>query len=132
MERIYIDSIGPLQEDTNSNKHIVVIIDGFTRWVELYAVPDVTAEVAAKVALLDWVGRFGTPSQILSDGGTQFVNELWEELTALMGAEKLESFPYSHEENGLVERANKQVMKFLREILFDRHIRYSEWSCYYR
>ena len=130
MERIYIDSIGPLHEDTNSNKHIVVIIDGFTRWVELYAVPDVSAEIAAKVALLDWVGRFGTPSQILSDGGTQFVNELWEELTALMGAEKLESFPYSHEENGLVERANKQVMKFLREILFDRHIRYSEWSCY--
>ena len=130
MERIYIDSIGPLHEDTNSNKHIVVIIDGFTRWVELYAVPDVTAEVAAKVALLDWVGRFGTPSQILSDGGTQFVNELWEELTALMGAEKLESFPYSHEENGLVERANKQVMTFLREILFDRHIRYSELSNY--
>jgi hypothetical protein len=130
MERIYIDSIGPLQDDADGNKHIIVIIDGFTRWVELYAVPDVTAEKAAKVALLDWVGRFGTPSQILSDGGTQFVNELWEELTALMGAEKLESFPYSHEENGLVERANKQVMKFLREILFDRQIRYSEWSCY--
>jgi len=130
MERIYIDSIGPLKEDADGNKHIIVIIDGFTRWVELYAVPDVTAEKAAKVALLDWVGRFGTPSQILSDGGTQFVNELWEELTALMGAEKLESFPYSHEENGLVERANKQVMKFLREILFDRQIRYSEWSCY--
>ena len=75
-ERIYIDCIGPLIVDDNRNCHIVNIIDGFTRWVELYAVPDTTAETAAKIALLDWVGRFGVPLQIMTDGGTQFVNEL--------------------------------------------------------
>ena len=63
MERIYIDSIGPLREDSQKNRHIIVIIDGFSRWIELYAVPDVTTEIAAKKALFDWVGRFGTPAQ---------------------------------------------------------------------
>jgi hypothetical protein len=130
MERIYVDTIGPLQEDKNGHKYITVIIDGFSRWVELYAVPNTSAETAAKVALLDWVGRFGTPSQIMSDGGTQFTNELWQELSLLMGSEKLESFPYSHQENGLIENANKRIMKYLRDILFDRHIRYDEWSDY--
>ena len=130
MERVYLDTIGPLKEDSRGNKHIIVIIDGFSRWVELYAVPDVTAELAAKVALMDWVGRFGTPDQIMTDGGGQFVNQLWEQLTLLMGSEKLESFPSSHEENSLVERANKEVIKHLRNILFDRQIQHTDWSTY--
>jgi hypothetical protein len=130
MERIYLDSIGPLKEDKYGNKHVVVIVDGFSRWIELYAVPDVTAELAARVALLDWVGRFGTPDQIMTDGGGQFVNQLWEQLTLLMGSEKLESFPSSHEENSLVERANKEVIKHLRNILFDRQIQHTDWSTY--
>jgi hypothetical protein len=130
MERIYIDSIGPLKEDTKGNRHIIVIIDGFTRWIELYAVPDVTAEVAARVALLDWVGRFGVPAQIMTDNGTQYANTLWEQLALLMGSEKLESFPYSHQENSIVERANKEVIRHLRAILFDRHIQHTDWSTY--
>ena len=130
MERIYIDSIGPLKEDSKGNKHIIVIIDGFTRWIELYAVPDVTAVVAAKVALLDWVGRFGVPAQIMTDNGTQYANTLWEQLTLLMGSEKLESFPYSHQENSIVERANKEVIRHLRAILFDRHLQHGDWSTY--
>ena len=130
MERIYIDSIGPLTEDSKGNKYIIVIIDGFTRWVELYPVPDVTAEVAARVALMDWVGRFGVPAQIMTDNGTQFANQIWEQLSLLLGSEKLESFPYSHQENSLVERANKEVVRHLRAILFDRHIQLTEWSTY--
>ena len=129
-ERIYLDSIGPLVVDDNKNCYIVNIIDGFTRWVELYVVPDTTAETAAKIALLDWVGRFGVPLQIMTDGSTQFVNELWDELSLLLGTEKLESFPYSHQENGLIERANKEAMRHLRAIIFDDKLRYSTWSTY--
>lgn len=130
MERVYVDTIGPLVVDGHGNIHIITMIDGYTRWVGLYAVPDATAQTAARVALLDWVGRFGVPLQLMSDGGTQFTNELWDELSILMGTEKLESFPYSHEENGLVERANKEVMRHLRNIIFDQKLQYSDWSMY--
>jgi hypothetical protein len=130
MERVYTDTIGPLVLDKFGNLHIIVMIDAYTRWIELYAVPDTTAVTAARVALLDWVGRFGVPLQLMSDQGTQFTNELWDELSILMGTVKLESFPYSHEENGLVERANKEVMRHLRNILFDQKLQYSEWSIY--
>ena len=130
MERIYIDTIGPLPTDKYGMIYVTTIIDGFSRWVELYALPDATAETVARIALLDWIGRFGVPLQIMTDGGTQFVNELWDQLAILMGTEKLESFPYSHEENGLVERANKEVMRHLRNILFDDKLQYSDWSTY--
>ena len=129
MERIYADSIGPLPADEKDNKYILVIIDAFTRWIELYAIPDTTAEIAAR-CLLDWTGRFGTPIQIMSDGGSQFVNELWEAYSELLGTQKIESFAGSHEENGIVERANKEVMRHLRAIVFDKKLQTKDWSIY--
>ena len=38
---------------------------------------------------------------------------------------------YSHEENGLVERANKEVMKHLRQFLCDAKLQYSDWFYVY-
>jgi hypothetical protein len=36
MERLDMDTIGPLEEDENGNKYILVIIDAFSRFVEFY------------------------------------------------------------------------------------------------
>jgi len=127
MQRINIDTINLNQPDDRGNKHIIVMIDCFSRWVELYPISDLTAKVAAQ-ALLSFVGRYGTPAEIQSDQGTQYVNELISELTNLMGLDHLLSIsPYSKEENGLVERANKEVLRHLRAIVFDKRI-VSTWA----
>jgi hypothetical protein len=44
MESISMDSIGELTADKYGNKHILVIIDNFSRFVELYPLPDLSAE----------------------------------------------------------------------------------------
>jgi hypothetical protein len=126
MERINVDSIGPLPVDKWGNKYIITIIDCFTRFVELYPVVDTTAEVAAR-ALLHFVGRYGSPSEILSDNGSQYVNKLIAEFCKLIGTEHPTSLAYSHEENGIVERANGEVLRHLKHILFDRNV-LEDWS----
>jgi hypothetical protein len=82
MERLNIDSIGPLPAEENGNTYIIVIVDCFTRWVEIYATKDAT-KFAAK-ALTEHVGRYGQPSQILSDNGTQYANAVIKELLKLL------------------------------------------------
>jgi transposase InsO family protein len=72
-------------------------------------------------------GRFGVPNTIRSDRGSQFVNELIAELCKLMGTEQELSTSYSHEENAIVERANKEVMRHLRAMIFHDRV-YSNWS----
>ena len=126
MERININTIGPLPADEWGNAYILVMIDCFSRFVELYATCDVTALSAAK-ALLQFVGRYGCPSQILSDNGPQFVNGVIAELTSLLGSEHVLTMAYSHEENSIVERANKEVMRHLRGIVFDNTL-IAKWS----
>lgn len=111
MECLNIDYLGPFPD----GGHILVIIDCFTRFIELYHVTEPTAEATAK-ALLHQLGRYGAPSQIKSDNGPHFVNKVIEELLKLVGVHQVLTLAYSKEENALVERANKEVMRHLRHI----------------
>ena len=76
------------------------------------------------------MGTFGTPSQILTDNGTQFVNELIKELLQVLGVQHLTILAYSKEENAIVERANKEVLRHLRNIVF-KHNEIAKWSKHY-
>jgi hypothetical protein len=126
MERVYIDTLSFTNKDEWGNEHVLVIIDGFTRWIEIVPIPNLSAEVAARV-LLNHFGRFGIPSQLTSDNGTQFVNELHEQMFRVSGIEFLNIVPHSKEENAIVERANKEIIRHMRNIMFDREI-VEKWS----
>jgi hypothetical protein len=126
MERLNVDSIGPLTPDEKGNEHILVIIDCFTRFVELYPIPNTTAAVTARM-LLQHIGRYGAPCEILSDNGSQFVNNTIGELLKIIGTDQVLTIAYSHEENGIVERANKEVMRHLRDIVFETNTIHN-WS----
>jgi hypothetical protein len=64
MECLNIDFIGPFPD----GGYVLVIIDTFTRWVELFHTEDATALSTAK-CLLQHLGRFGAPLQLRSDNG---------------------------------------------------------------
>jgi len=129
MERVAIDTIGPLPEDEDGNKHLIVMIDCFARYVKLYPVKSTEAVHAVK-ALLQWIGTFGCPSQLLSDNGSQYVNNLIAEFTKIVGTEHVTTMAYSKEENAIVERVNKEVLRHLRAILFEKGLK-DKWSLIY-
>ena len=54
MERLDIDTIGPLPIDEFQSKYILVIVDAFTRYVRLTPTPDATA-ISAGRALFNFV-----------------------------------------------------------------------------
>ena len=127
-QRLNIDTIGPLPPDENGNCYILVLIDTFTRWIELYPIKTVTGEEAAKV-LLQHFGRFGQANELQSDNGSQFVNEIIDSLCILVGTEHKRTLAYSSEENGMVERAKKEVLRHLRAIIHDTKV-IEKWGMY--
>ena len=126
MEVLNIDTIGPLPKDENGNQFILVIIDCFSRWVELYALPDTSALKCAE-ALLQHCGRFGVPALLRSDQGSQFANDIIGQLCTLLDTDQEFTTAYSKQENTIVERANKEVMRHLRAMMFHVKI-YHHWS----
>ena len=121
-ERIALDTIGPFKPDIKGNTHILVIIDCFSRYVELYPIHSLDAQTAAD-HLIHFVCHYDTPMEILHDKGTQFENELWTILKAYLATDGLDMMPYSKEENSLVERANKEVVRHVSHLLTATHVR---------
>ena len=107
---LHIDHIGPLPSDDKGNTHILVMIDAFSRWVELFPTKTTGTSEAAG-CIFQHFGRFGTPDVIHTDQGPAFRNELFAELTRLSKVEHSFATAYSKEENGIVERANQDVMR---------------------
>jgi transposase InsO family protein len=114
MESLNIDFQGPYPD----KGYVLVIIDSFTRWVELYCVKAADAECTAQ-CLLSHFGRFGSPSIITSDRGSHFIATVIEEFLRLIGTQHMLTLAYSKEENSLVERANKEVNRHMRALTFD-------------
>ena len=102
-EVLHLDHIGPLTKDSHGNEYILVIIDAFSRWVELFPTKTTTAIKTASV-ILNHIGRFGSPEVIHTDRGPAFHNELITELLRLGGIQQSFATAYSSEENGIVER----------------------------
>jgi transposase InsO family protein len=115
MEFLNIDYGGPYPD----GGYVLVVIDCYSRWVELFAVEAATGQATA-IALLEQFGRFGAPSQIRSDRGSHFVNELIRECLFLVGTEHCLTLAYSKEENALVERMNEEINRHLRAFTFDK------------
>ena len=109
-----IDFIGPFPDGT----HVLVIIDSFSRWTELFHCKDSTEEPACR-CLLEHFCRFGSPNLIRSDRGPHFANELIEKFSLAVGTLHNLTLTYSKEENSIVKRVNKEVNRHLRSFVFE-------------
>ena len=89
-ESLHIDHIGPLPSDDKGNTHILVMID--------------------VGRIIQHFGRFGTPNVIHTYQGPAFCGELFSKLSRLSKVKHSFVTAYSKEENGLVERANQELM----------------------
>jgi len=106
-EVLHPDHIGPLTKDVHGNEYVLVIIDAFSRWVELFPTKSTTA-VETALVMLNHIGRFRSPEVIHTDQGPAFHNELVQKLLRLCDMEHSFATAYSSEENGIVERANQK------------------------
>jgi IS30 family transposase len=120
-DNLSIDVIMGLPKSSQGNTNIMVIIDTFSRYIELVPMKALTSQAAVR-ALNSWMSRYGRPLNILTDNASQFMKEYQATLDAL-GITNAKTHPYSHQENGIVERANKEVMRHLRDIVYDTRIK---------
>jgi transposase InsO family protein len=113
MECLNINFIGPYPD----KGYVLVIIDCFTRWVELYAVPEAKAHEAC-LCLKQHFGRYGSPTIIRSDKSSHFANEFIAQFLAATGTLQNLTLAYSSQENAVVEKNNKEINRHLRALTF--------------
>ena len=127
-DTVSVDYIEKLIPDSEGNNMIIVIVDNFSRFTDLYPAKSTNAMGAAQ-ALLSFSGRYATPNCFCTDKGKSFANNIVKELTESLGVSHHFTPAYSKEQNAIVERQNKEVMRHLRNIVFDKRV-VSNWSKY--
>lgn len=130
MERIGVDILGPLPKSEEGNRYLLVCMDYFTKWPEVYPIPNQEAETIAKVLVEEFVCRFGVPLQIHSDQGRNFCSNVFAEMCTLLGIKKTQTTPYHPQSDGMVERYNRTLVAQLSMFVeihqrdWDKHIPY--------
>ncbi|XP_055615315.1 uncharacterized protein K02A2.6-like [Toxorhynchites rutilus septentrionalis] len=106
---VAVDFLGPLPCGT----YLLVIIDYYSRYKEVETMAKITAKET--VERLDRIfSRLGYPQTITLDNAKQFVGTELDEYTKIKGITLRHSTPYWPQENGLVERQNRSLLKRLQ------------------
>ena len=124
-EVITIDLITQLPESDGFNA-ICVVVDRFSKRAHFFAI---TNEFSAKdlANLLYervWI-HHGLPLQIISDRGTQFAAEIFQEWCKLLGIVSSMSTAYHPQTDGQTERVNQTLEQYLRCYV---HFQQDDWS----
>jgi transposase InsO family protein len=111
---IHVDLVGPLPPSANGCTHLLTIIDRTTRWPEAIPLASTKTADVAKALIVHWVSRFGVPTTLTSDRGSQFTSGLWSELCRFLNIRHSPTTAYHPEANGMVERLHRRLKDALR------------------
>ena len=115
--RISMDTKGPISPSSQNNSYIFVIIDAFSLFVVTNPAPNITSKYAIQTLLHHWITKFGPPQYLVTDRGTEYINQDMAHLCSLFNINHSPRTPYSPWTNGLVEVQNRNLGTHLRIFL---------------
>merc|ERR1711893_451990 len=117
--------MGPLPTTPEGYNYVLVVMDYFTKWVEVFAMKDQMAETVAAVLVDEVFSRLGCPIELHSDQGSNFKSRVMTEVYRLMGIKKTQTTPYHPRGDGMVERMNKTLEDMLAHCVSERQ---TDWN----
>jgi transposase InsO family protein len=89
-------------------------MDYFTKWPEVYAIPNQEASTVAEALVTTFFCCFGIPRELHSDQGRNFQSHLLQEGFQRLGVSKTRTTPLHPQSDGMVECYVKTIEEQLR------------------
>uniref|UniRef100_A0A3P9GYP2 Integrase catalytic domain-containing protein n=1 Tax=Oryzias latipes TaxID=8090 RepID=A0A3P9GYP2_ORYLA len=124
LQRVAADIL-ELPLTSRGHRYVLVVEDYFTKFVNVYALPNQTAETVARCLFEDYVLVHGVPEVLHSDQGRQFEAEVIQNLCRLLGIAKTRTAAYNPKSDGMVERHNRTLIDQLAKMLLSHG---GEWD----
>jgi transposase-like protein len=121
-----LDFAWPLPITPRHNKYVLVMIEHFSKWIELVALPDKFSEGAAYSFLDRVLSRFGAPAEVLTDQGREFLGEFQTLCEQAMIDHRTTSRDHP-EADGLAERMVQTVKRGLRKYSLNKE-HHGDWD----
>lgn len=130
-QKVYLDLVGPISPDIENNTYILTLQCELSKFVEAYPIPNKEAITVAKSFVENFVLRYGIPSQIVSDCGTEFLAKIFQETCKMLNITHLNSTAYHHETLGALENSHKHLGAYLRMQSCKQPNTWSSWVPYW-
>ena len=112
--RWQMDILSGLPTTKDKYKHILVMVDSYSKWVELFPLRTQEATEVASVIFREIISRYGAMRSILSDRGRNFMSRLVQALAEMFEIKRHFTSPYHPMANGLTESKNSYILQALR------------------
>ena len=104
MQFICMDIVGPISPVSfKGNRFCLTVIDMLTGYTMAVAIPNKSAETVVKVYMDHFYSIFGGSSSMLTDNGSKFRNEMFDEVCDKLGIKRVYSPVYTAQSNGKLE-----------------------------
>ena len=112
--KIAIDLVTECKTSNLGNKHILTIIDHLMGWPEAFLIPDKSADTMVSTFINQYLPVHMCPRYILSNNGTEFRNNLMDQVLKQLGIERIFSTPYHPRSNEQLEIFHKYLKPTLK------------------
>ncbi|CAN6275108.1 unnamed protein product [Urochloa humidicola] len=116
--------IGPFKKAPGGYDHILVVIDKFTKWIEVKPIKKHTAAKTIEF-FEDITHRFGVPNRIITDNGTNFTAYQFKDWCVERGIKLYMAAVANPKSNGQVEKANGAILKAVRSRIYKKLQKYA-------
>jgi transposase InsO family protein len=125
-ERLHIDLTGPHPVSRQGHVYIFTAIDAYTRYLVAVPLRNKSAVTVANALVEHVFLPHGAHRSIVSDQGREFCNEVLDEVTRLLGVEKLRTSAYRASANGRVERVHRTMNALLSKVVSENQRDWAE------
>ena len=114
-----VDVGGPYPTSLSVNKYIVSFIDLFSGYSEALACPDKSAQTIAHLIIDEIFVRYSCPLEILSDNGSENINQTVKEILAELNIHHVTTSFYHPQSNGYLERYYRTLVDISKKLQTD-------------
>ena len=85
------------------------------------------AETVAEIFVLQFICKFGSPNVIVTDQGTEFMSELFANVTKLFKIRKFNTTAYHPQSNGALERSHQGLLDYIKHYTEQYKTTWDNW-----
>ncbi|XP_017256033.2 uncharacterized protein LOC135147082 [Daucus carota subsp. sativus] len=121
-----MDIVGKMPPAPGQKVYMLAMTDYFSKWIEAEAFKQVTSKEVIGFIKKNILCRFGIPSEIVCDNGSQFISEKTESFCKKYNINLIKSTPRYPQANGQAESSNKIIINNLKKRLTSHKGKWAE------
>ena len=119
--RFSVDSAGPFRPSQGGYKYVIIIVEHFSKWIELAPVVDLNPDATAATFMERVLARYGAPVEVVTGNGQEYKGRFAAQLKQ-HSIDQVE-IPAGHpSSNGMAERIVQVLKSALRKFISSQGI----------